>query len=400
MRGILITIAAFVCIGLQYALFICKDESMCGGSETVYSNGQQDISGKSTNSQQDISGNSTNSQQDISGKSTNSQQNISGKSTNGQQDISRKSTTTIFLKEKPAIMRTETHQNQVQENTEACNTSDYRRRFPDVILIGERKCGTSAVSYFLGKLSTQIKCAADEPHFFDLPSVLKKSLTVTGLSSADLQPYLAQMPLSCPSDITYEKTPKYFRTPGVSTAIYKWSPKVKLMVSLKDPITRAVSDFHFMIRQAWFYKAEKIYFKNYTFEQLAVTNEGKVNTTFDPVATSVYDTKFDKWLEFYPLMQIHIVDADIMEKDPSTELMKIERYLGLKPECTPDKFEYHETKGFFCLKGEECMGKEKGHEHPEVKEEVIEILKRYLRPHVRRLQKQINKTLSWMPRYL
>ena len=70
------------------------------------------------------------------------------------------------------------------------------------------------------------------------------------------------------------------------------------MVFLKDPIKRAVSDFHFMIRKGWLFKAEKIYFKKYTFEQLAVTNEGKVNTTFDPVATSVYDTEFDKWLEF------------------------------------------------------------------------------------------------------
>ena len=312
-----------------------------------------------------------------------------------QQNAGMDTNTNISEKTAGIWKRTSSKQNHAKDNERACEASEYRRRLPDVNLIGERKCGTTVIRNFLDKLSTRVQCAAGEPHFFDKGHVLTKSLNGTGLSPTDLERYLAMMPLSCPSDITFEKTPKYFHTPGTSAAIHKWNPKVKLMVSLKDPIKRAVSDFHFILR---FYEEEKKYFKNYTFEQLAVTKEGKINTSFSPLDRSVYDTKFDKWLELFPLEQIHVIDADILGKDPPTELMKIEQYLGLEPECTPDKFEYNETKGYYCMKGEECIGK--GHSYSVVDEHVVEILKEYFRPHVIRLQKLIKTTLSWMPRYL
>ena len=94
----------------------------------------------------------------------------------------------------------------------------------------------------------------------------------------------------------------------------------------------------------------------------------------------------------FPVRQIHVIDANILEKDPSTELMKFEQYIGLQPECTESQ--NGRKPGVICMK------KEKGHVHPKVDENVLEILKEFFRPHVRRLQTLINRTLSWMPSYL
>ena len=67
------------------------------------------------------------------------------------------------------------------------------------------------------------------------------------------------------------------------------------------------------------------------------------------------------------------------------------KVIELEPECTPDKLKYHETKRMHG------KGKRDGSDHSYVNEEVIEIVKKYFRPHMRRLQKLSNNTLSWMP---
>jgi len=51
------------------------------------------------------------------------------------------------------------------------------------------------------------------------------------------------MPLSNDSQLTVEKTPSYFVTPGAAERIYRMSPTTKLIVVVRDPVTRAISDY-------------------------------------------------------------------------------------------------------------------------------------------------------------
>ena len=68
-----------------------------------------------------------------------------------------------------------------------------RRRLPDVLIVGARKCGTRALLDFL-EVHPQVKTAREEVHYFDSSYVDK-----------DLEWYRSQMPLSRSDQVIYIK---------------------------------------------------------------------------------------------------------------------------------------------------------------------------------------------------
>lgn len=67
------------------------------------------------------------------------------------------------------------------------------------------------------------------------------------------------------------------------------------------------------------------------FEQVVLTSEGRVNTDYRPVGTSIYAVYFRRWLAYFPRRQIHVIDGDRLVRDPFPEVQKVEAFLG---ECS------------------------------------------------------------------
>ena len=266
-----------------------------------------------------------------------------------------------------------------------CSKEEREQRLPNTLLIGERKTGTFNIVQFLVAINSQIITSmTGETHFFD----------VNGKYARGLKWYRKNMAPSCPGDIIIVKTPSYLRTSIVPQRVHDWNKDVKLIVSLRDPVARAISDFYFEQRVIHNYIGE-------TFTQLALDKHGQVDPSFPPVTRSLYYMNFVQWLRYFPLEQFHVVDADAFAHNPSEELMKIELFLGLEPACTPDRF-YQSEAGFYKIKivGRKFVQGEKGHAHPPVPEHVINKLHAFYRPSVIKLQKLLCRKLSWMDTYL
>ena len=146
-----------------------------------------------------------------------------------------------YLEGIPSCDMSWTHHSLVNKSGSSvhCEVSNYVQRLPCAVLIGERKTGTTAIVTFLQLASPHIRVAHSEPHFFESEEVF---------SQDRFTDYLHKMPLSCPGEVTMEKTPAYFRLPFVTERMYKWNPHIKLLLSLRDPVQRAVSDFYFELR--------------------------------------------------------------------------------------------------------------------------------------------------------
>ena len=52
------------------------------------------------------------------------------------------------------------------------------------------------------------------------------------------------------------------------------------------------------------------------------------------------------------------------DNNPGIELRKVEAFFGIRSMLGDSKFYYSKDKGFYCMKGFGCMGKEKGHPQP------------------------------------
>jgi len=258
-----------------------------------------------------------------------------------------------------------------------------KKRLPHCIIFGVRKCGTRAMLEFLG-LHKQIRPADHEVHYFDDNLNYKQGL----------EWYRNQMPYSYSDQVTLEKSPRYFITEKVPKRIHDMNSSMKLIVLLRNPTIRVISDY----TQVYYNKLakgkplEKL-------ENLVINPKtGEVNKRFKAIKISIYHQHFERWLRVFRRDQIHVVDGDKLIIEPWIELSKVEHFLGLKHSISKDNFYFNSTRGFYCMKtgpGEKCLGATKGRKHPYTDPDVVKQLQKFFKPHNLLLYKMINRTFDW-----
>ncbi|GFS10208.1 heparan sulfate glucosamine 3-O-sulfotransferase 3A1 [Elysia marginata] len=117
-----------------------------------------------------------------------------------------------------------------QRDTQDTKEPYIRRRLPKALIIGFSKCGTSALRSFL-TIHPDIVAPGNEVRFF------------TDHYSKGLEWYRHQMPKSTANQITIEKTPGYIKTLETLDHIHEFNPKIKLLVIVRNPVTRLQSQY-------------------------------------------------------------------------------------------------------------------------------------------------------------
>ena len=185
-----------------------------------------------------------------------------------------------------------------------------KRRLPWCIIIGVRKAGTRALLTFLD-LHPQIRTARNEVHFFDNDDNY----------AMGLEWYRRKMPYSFSDQITIEKSPAYFVCDYTPKRVFEMNNTIKLLLIVRDPVPRTVSDYlQIHVKRLGLGKMHD------TFENLVIDpNTGDIDPSYRPIQRSLYYRYMRRWLNWFQMDQIHIVDGDKMVQDPVTELHKVER---------------------------------------------------------------------------
>ncbi|KAK7833259.1 hypothetical protein U0070_017258 [Myodes glareolus] len=187
------------------------------------------------------------------------------------------------------------------------------------------------------------------------------------------------MPKTVDGQITMEKTPSYFVTNEAPKRIHSMAKDIKLIVVVRNPVTRAISDY----TQTLSKKPEIP-----TFEVLAFKNRtlGLIDASWSAIRIGIYALHLENWLQYFPLSQILFVSGERLIVDPAGEMAKVQDFLGLKRVVTEKHFYFNKTKGFPCLKKPEdssaprCLGKSKGRTHPRIDPDVIHRLRKFYKP--------------------
>ncbi|XP_033150462.1 heparan sulfate glucosamine 3-O-sulfotransferase 6 [Drosophila busckii] len=255
------------------------------------------------------------------------------------------------------------------------------RHLPDTLIIGVKKSGTRALLEFI-RLHPDVRAAGSEVHFFDRHY------------QRGLRWYRHHMPYTIEGQITMEKTPSYFVTKEVPQRVYHMNPASKLLIVVRDPVTRAISDY----TQAASKKADMK-----RFEQLAFINGSYsvVDTNWGPVKIGVYARYLERWLLFFPLSQLLFISGERLIMDPAYEIGRVQDFLGLKRVVTEKHFYFNATKGFPCLFKSEarstphCLGKTKGRNHPHIDANAIERLREFYRPFNNKFYQLTGINFAW-----
>ncbi|XP_028395279.1 heparan sulfate glucosamine 3-O-sulfotransferase 5-like [Dendronephthya gigantea] len=270
------------------------------------------------------------------------------------------------------------------------------KRFPNVIIIGVKKGGTRALLEMI-KLHPQICSCGPEIHYFDRHY------------AKGIEWYRNRMPLCYENEITIEKTPSYFVTSGVAKSVFEYSKRLnktlKLLVIVRDPTKRAISDYTQVLSHAR--NAFKPSFKESALRQ-EIDGRPYVNSRWGAIKIGVYAKHLKRWYRYFQPSQIHIVSGEALIKKPFDEIKKVEEFLNLPPFIRPEHFVYNETKGFYCTDrgiGQlntsmnstnlRCLGSSKGRLHIAVSNETERVLREYYKPFNEELYRLIGRNFGW-----
>ncbi|XP_071444068.1 heparan sulfate glucosamine 3-O-sulfotransferase 6 [Hetaerina americana] len=246
------------------------------------------------------------------------------------------------------------------------------RKLPDALIIGVKKGGTRALLEFI-RVHPDVRAAGSEIHFFD--RFYKKGF----------EWYRHHMPPTLEGQVTMEKTPSYFVTREVPQRVRRMNPKAKLLIVVRDPVTRAISDY----TQAASKKRSMRKFEELAFLNGSMGSNGGgglVDTSWGPVKIGVYARHLERWLHSFPLSQLLFVSGERLVVDPAAEIARVQDFLSLKRVITEKHFYFNATKGFPCLMKSEgspsphCLGKTKGRSHPHIDPVAVSRLREFYRP--------------------
>ncbi|XP_038051771.1 heparan sulfate glucosamine 3-O-sulfotransferase 1-like [Patiria miniata] len=269
------------------------------------------------------------------------------------------------------------------------------KRLPDAMIFGVKKGGTTTLKNFLS-YHPDIAFSQDELKFFTSSEDRYKGVEF----------YRNEMLYSTPDQISMEKTPAYSHYPKVPAMIKKVLPNVKLIIIMRDPVERAISDFvHMQVTIARKCKKKSGcnldnsgYYIAHTFEDSVIDSNGEVNYSNLLVAKGVYVTDIQRYLKYFKPEQILALDGEAFIKNPYPAVKLVEQFLGIKDYFTRDHFYYDVQKGFFCLNKpipNNCMKESKGRPHPEVNDETLRKLRDYYRPYNKALNDLMKVDFHW-----
>lgn len=255
------------------------------------------------------------------------------------------------------------------------------KKFPNAIIIGVKKGGTRALLEFL-RIHPDVRAVGAEPHFFDR------------FYDKGLEWYRSLMPRTLEGQITMEKTPSYFITKEAPRRVFSMDRSTKLIVVVRDPVTRAVSDYtQTLTKSPGLPSFQNLAFRNST--------TGLIDTSWSAVRIGIYAKHLENWLRYFPMSRFLFVSGERLVTDPAGEMGRVQDFLGLKRVVTDKHFYFNQTKGFPCLKKPEgssrprCLGKSKGRPHPQIPTDVLLRLREFYRPFNLKFYQMTGQDFGW-----
>ena len=226
---------------------------------------------------------------------------------------------------------------------------------PRFLIIGAQKAGTTALFYYLAKHPNLIPSSEKEIEFFT-PELFAGwpehpyhfiLCASTGTHFCDppthrkaIAWYHSHFPL--PHELgwhrmTYEATPEYLYYPAATERIFRYDPKIKLIVLIRDPIERAFSAWN-MYRHfgegdyrplIYAPRRETREFDDAIRDELNEIHSEKVMLEPGYVRRGLYYEQLLRYFKFFEREQILILDSRALKNNASSVLEQVINFLGL-----------------------------------------------------------------------
>ena len=191
----------------------------------------------------------------------------------------------------------------------------------DFILAGAQKSGTTALHYFLSKHPDISMGDKQEMHFFDNEEMFA--------GQVDYELLHERFPQLSPWAIAGECTPIYIYWKPAMERIWKYNPKIKLLIILRNPVDRAFA--HWNMQR--FKGREQLDFLDAVKKEKHRSSEiaPLQSRRFSYVDRGFYAGQLERAFKFFPREQAKIMKFEEFRDKKAETLDAIFRFLGVEP---------------------------------------------------------------------
>ena len=183
----------------------------------------------------------------------------------------------------------------------------------DFLIVGAQKSGSTSLRAFLEEQKKDIFILNRELHFWNRNGQYQ--------DGAGLNAYLENFAEAKPNQVKGEKSPSYLVSKEAPERIHKHFPKVKIIAILRNPIDRAYSAY-------WHGRRVGAIETSTTFGEAVrnyKVNQGKPYG--DLVSAGFYSEQIARYLNFFPLKQLHVISFESTLTQANDELHEVLKFL-------------------------------------------------------------------------
>ena len=265
-------------------------------------------------------------------------------------------------------------------------SASFYQRLPDAIIIGVKKSGTS---FLLSLVQIHSNIAASEKEVFYFSNLKRKAQGV--------KYYKSRMTPSFPDQVTMEKSPKYWITTDTPENVKRLNPKMKIILSVREPGCRVGSDFH--------YRSRPHGVANINFDEFVRSKNEKLDYYLEP---SFYDKHFENWLKSFPLNQIFIIrNEDMLIPEKLARVLRdLENFLKIPHEfyvnttndktCVTSHYQQYLRKPrrpLLCFPHYDVINSTCSYDKRY--KETVDHLRKMFKPHVERFELLAKRKFNW-----
>lgn len=265
---------------------------------------------------------------------------------------------------------------------------------PDFLVVGAMKAGSTTLMDYLVS-HKEVGIPSEEINYFDKDSNFEKGITWYAKWFEDFSNH----------KVIGEKTPAYCYEPKAVERICQQNPNMKLVWILRNPVKRTYSNYWHYIRIG-----KELLSVNQCLEQEELRVKEDIYKGY--FKRSVYADQVERYLEFFPMSQMHFIIFEEFVKNPEEGLKELSEFLGItpakftqkplvsnkgyKPLCIPAEYYARQWFGYGLVhKIVHNINKLFGSKYTPIDEELEDFLYTRFKPENDRLEKLLNKDLSF-----
>jgi len=192
-----------------------------------------------------------------------------------------------------------------------------RVELPNLFIVGAPRAGTTSIYEYLRQHPDVYMCPIKEPHYFarkDLFVEFNDGIAPPDVIS-DLKDYIALFRGVRDKKIRCEASSSYLYSKSATFEIFELVPDAKIIISLRDPIERALSHFKLDI------------FAYGTIMGKSFCEAVKRRPLY--LRLGLYYEHVKRYLETFPKQNVKIIIYDDLKKDTLSVMMDICKFLGI-----------------------------------------------------------------------